>query len=318
MQNTPKEWSLIQRIQDRVQRRNDHTVVPLGDDAFVFRNFPGYSVLCQDMMVEDIHFSLDYCSPFDLGWKALAANLSDIAAMGALPHYAQVSLALPKKMNESWLDDFYKGMTDLADDFDTLVAGGDLAASYDKLVIDVSVHGSCENPITRKGARPGDLLLSSGTLGLSATGMQVLQRRIPGFTEARQRHLRPHPRLDLVPELQKQHKHIHALIDCSDGLVNDALLLRPDGGGFHIFAENLPLHPETQQFAIDHGITAQNLALWGGEDYELLMAVSPDDYDLFPGWRMVGQFTSDPGVFFSTAKGLEEIKEFKGWQHFQS
>ncbi len=97
MQNTPKEWALIQKIRYRVQRQNDHAIVPLGDDAFVFKNYPGYSVICQDMMVEDVHFNLDYFAAFDLGHKALAVNLSDVAAMGARPHFVQVSLALPKK-----------------------------------------------------------------------------------------------------------------------------------------------------------------------------------------------------------------------------
>lgn len=318
MQNTPKEWSLIEKIRSRVQRQNDHTVVPLGDDAFVFKNFPGYSVLCQDMLVEGTHFSLDYFTPFDLGWKSLAVNLSDMAAMGATPHFAHVSMALPKKLNDSWLDEFYKGMTELADASGTVIAGGDLTGTQDHVVIDVSLHGSCESPLTRKGTRPGDLLLSSGPLGLSFTGLQVLQKKLPAFESARRKHLRPQPRLDLVADLQKKHNKVHALMDCSDGLVNDALILKPQNGGVHLFAENLPLHPDTLQFAQSQNVNATDLALWGGEDFELLMAVSPDDYDFFQGWKMIGQFTAEPGVFLSTVDGLEEIKEFKGWQHFQS
>ncbi|MFV3409960.1 thiamine-phosphate kinase [Bdellovibrio bacteriovorus] len=316
MQNTPKEWSLIDRIRYRVQRQNDHTKVPLGDDAFVFRNYPGYSVICQDMMVEGVHFDLDYFSAFDLGYKSLAVNLSDIAAMGALPHFAQVSLALPKKLNESWLDDFYKGMTSLADDYHMQVAGGDLAASPDRLVVDVSVHGSCENPLTRKGAKPGDLLLCSGPLGLSFTGMTALQKNLAGFEAAKERHLRPKPRLDLVAKLQKHHDRIHALMDCSDGLVNDALLLRPENCGFHLFAENLPLHTESQSLAVDLHLNPQDIVLWGGEDYELLMAIHPEDYEHFPEWKMIGQFTEDPRVFVTHPDHHEDIKEFKGWKHF--
>lgn len=316
MQNTPKEWSLIDRIRNRVQRQNDHTKVPLGDDAFVFKNFPGYSVICQDMMVEDVHFSLSYCQAFDLGYKSLAVNLSDIAAMGAQPHFAQVSLALPKKLNESWLDEFYKGMTSLADKFHLQIAGGDLAASPDRLVIDVSVHGSCEQPLTRKGAQPGDLLLCSGPLGLSLTGMTALQKEVPGFHEAKVRHLRPHPRLDLVPALQENHLQIKALMDCSDGLINDALLLRPEGGGIQLFAEKIPLHPESLLLADQLQLNALDIALWGGEDYELLMSVHPENSKHFPEWKIIGQFTKDPGVFVAHPDHLEEIKEFKGWNHF--
>lgn len=317
MQNTPKEWSLIQKIHFRVQRQSDHTVVPLGDDAFVFRNFPGYSVLCQDMLVEDVHFSLNYFSAFDVGYKALAVNLSDIAAMGGQPHFAQVSLALPEKITDSWLDDFYKGMTEVADEYKMEIVGGDLAASPDKLVIDVSVHGSCQHPLTRKGAKSGDLLLTSGPLGLSHTGLLALQKGLKDYEVAKERHLRPTPRLDLVNNLERNHTKVNALMDCSDGLVNDALQLIPENGGLHLFSDSLPLHEDTLKMSVDTASSAVNFALWGGEDFELLMAIAPDDYELFPGWTMIGQFTNTPGVFLTHPEGKEEITTFKGWHHFK-
>lgn len=316
MQNTPKEWSLIKNIQYRVQRPNDHTIVPLGDDAFVFRNYPGYSVICQDMMMEGTHFSLEYFSALNLGYKSLAVNLSDIAAMGARPHFAQVSLALPRTISPSWIDDFYFGMSQLADQFDCQIAGGDLCHSEDKIVIDVSVHGSTENPITRKGTQVGDLLLSSGPLGLSHTGLIAFQNKLEAYDEAKRKHLRPLPRLDLIKDLQMKHSKIHGLMDCSDGLINDALQLCPEGSGFHIFQDTLPLHPETNQIAISLGLQSHDFALWGGEDYELLLTISPDDLDLFPQWNLVGQFTKESGVFLSSAQQKKEITKFEGWQHF--
>lgn len=316
MKNTPKEWALIDKIRYRVQRENDNTIVPLGDDAFVFKNFSGYTVICQDMMMEDIHFKLDYFTAFDLGYKALAVNLSDIAAMGARPHFAQVSLALPQNLNDSWLDEFYFGMCQLADEHSCQIAGGDLCRSPDKLVVDVSVHGSCETPLTRKGARPGDLLLSSGPLGLSHTGLIAFQKNLTGYDEAKRRHLNPPPRLDLVSQLQKNKDKVHALMDCSDGLVNDGMLLSPQGGGLHIFGDSLPLHDDTNSLAISLGIPVEDFALWGGEDYELLLAISPDAYDVFPGWHLVGQFTQTSGVFLTMVNHQRELTEFKGWQHF--
>lgn len=318
MKNTPKEWTLIDKIRYRVQRQNDHTIVPIGDDAFVFRNYPGYSVICQDMMVEDIHFSLDYFTPFDLGYKALAVNLSDIAAMGAQPHFVQVSLAIPKKISDSWVEEFYLGMVQLADEHSCEVVGGDLSGSLDKVVVDVSVHGSCETPFTRKGVQKGDLLVCSGPLGLSYAGLTAFQKKMAGYDEAKNKHLRPRPRLDLVPRLLEKKNKFHALMDCSDGLINDALLLAPPECGFHIFAENLPIHEQTSLLAIELGARPVDFAIWGGEDYELLMAISPDDYDLFPEWHLAGQFTETPGVFLTHAEGKEEITEFKGWQHFPS
>lgn len=324
MQNTPKEWQVLKQIRNKVQRHNPNTVVPLGDDGFVFKNFPGLSVIAQDMMVEDVHFRLDYSCAFDLGHKALAVNLSDLAAMGAQPHFAQVSLALPKEITETWLDEFYQGMTTLADRFGLEIVGGDLCVSPRGVVIDVSVHGSCEKPITRQGTLPGDILLASGPLGLSTTGLRALNEdRRNDFPEATERHLRPMPRLDLLPELRKHADKIHGLMDCSDGLINDAIILanKPYSNGhansamgIHLFPDQFPLHDETIRMA--HLAKAHEYALWGGEDYELLMTLSPEHRTLFPQWTEVGQFTESPGVFLIHGDAKEEIDSFKGWKHF--
>jgi thiamine-monophosphate kinase len=316
MKNTPKEWSLIQNIHYRVHRQNQHTIVPMGDDAYVFKNYPGYSVICQDMLVEDIHFKTDYFSAYDLGYKSLAVNFSDVAAMAARPHLVQVSLALPKDISNSWIDDFYLGMTQLADQFNCEIVGGDLCGSTEKIVIDVSVHGSTDSPISRKGAVPGDFILGSGNLGLSQTGMLALQKRKAHFEEASLKHLRPHPRLDLVPELLTKKNMIKALMDCSDGLINDVLQLSPAQCGFHIFADSLPIHPETGRMAIEMGLPVEDFALWGGEDFELLIAVEPKNLEHFKTWNLVGQFTQEPQAILSYSDHKKEITEFKGWQHF--
>ncbi len=316
MRNTPKEWSRIDRIKSLVQRHNPLTRVPLGDDAFVFKNPPGFSVIAQDMMVENVHFRRSYCSAFDLGHKALAANLSDLAAMGARPHFAQVSLALPANITESWLDDFYKGMTSLADRFQTEIVGGDLTSSPDTLVVDVSVVGSCENPFTRRGANPGDLLLASGPLGLSKAGMLALQKEIPGNKLAKARHLRPEPRLDLLQTLHQHRNHIHALMDCSDGLINDGLILCQKTLGLELEIPPGAISEEIQNIARHLEIPTEDFTLWGGEDYELLMAIPADALSLFPNWDTLGRFIPTKGVFVKFADDMREISEFKGWSHF--
>lgn len=316
MQNTPKEWRLLQKIKSQVQRKNDHVIVPIGDDAFVFKNLPGYSVICQDMLVEDVHFKLDYFSAQDVGAKALAVNLSDIAAMGARPHFVHVSLALPEKMKESWLDGFYEGMAAMADSYGCEIVGGDLSKTSDKLVVDVNVHGSCEQPITRKGSVPGDLLLCSGPLGLAHTGLMAFIEKRDDFFVAKQKHLTPRPRLDLVDSLQKHRDKIHSLMDCSDGLINDALQLCGDTLGLHLFGDRLPLHQETLEISDINGLPPAEFALWGGEDYELLLSIPSSQRDFFPDWSVVGHFTSSPGIFLDHKDLSEEIREFKGWRHF--
>jgi thiamine-monophosphate kinase len=316
VRNTPMEWSRIQRIKSLVQRQSPHTVVGLGDDAFVFKNFPGYSVLAQDMMVENIHFRREYCSATDLGHKALAVNLSDLAAMGAQGHFAQVSLALPKNLTQSWLDDFYKGMTSLADQWNIEVVGGDLTASEKSIVIDVSVFGSTEKVFTRKGAKPGDLLLSSGPLGLSHAGMLALQKNIPNITQALSKHRRPTPRLDLVAALHTHAHEVHALMDCSDGLINDALQLCGDDLGLHLKFYDSHFHPEVLAVAEELEIKPSEFLLWGGEDYELLLVIPKSAQNLFTDWQVLGQFQTEAGVFLEEYGGTKEITDFKGWAHF--
>lgn len=316
MENTPKEWRLLKQIKTQVQRRNSHTVVPLGDDAFVYRNFAGYTVVCQDMMVEDVHFSRDYFTASDLGFKSLAVNLSDIAAMGAHAHFAQVSLALPKNLNESWLDQFYVGMLELADRHNVEIIGGDLCASTDKITVDVSIQGSTENPIQRKKAQAGDLILCSGPLGVSTVGRLALKEKISLFDHSKQKHLRPSPRLDLVNSIQQHHTSITSLMDCSDGLINDCLQLLPDGYGAEIHVDDLHVHEDVQKFAKHVGRNPFDFVFWGGEDYELLMTVKPQDRLLFPEWNIVGIVTDQNKIKTIQSGKTLEITEFKGWSHF--
>lgn len=316
MRNTPKEWSRIQRIKSLVQRQNPHTVVGLGDDAFVFKNFPGYSVLAQDMMVENIHFRREYCSATDVGHKALAVNLSDLAAMGAQPHFAQVSLSLPKNLTESWLDDFYKGMTTLADKWNVEIIGGDLTAAEITITIDVSVFGSAEKVFTRKGVQAGDLLLSSGPLGLSHTGLLSLKKEWGNTPQACEKHRRPLPRLDLLKQLHEHSHEVHALMDCSDGLVNDALQLCGEELGLHLNFYDSHFHPEVVSIAEKMEIKPSEFLLWGGEDYELLLAIPEQSKNLFPEWQILGHFHREAGIFLQEYNTVKEITDFKGWTHF--
>lgn len=314
MNNTPKEWTFIKKIQDKVKRNHPNIVIGLGDDAFVFKNFPGYSVLCQDMMVENTHFQQDTSSAFDVGYKALAMNLSDIYAMGARPHFIQVSLGLPQNLTETWLDEFYDGMCTLADEASCEIVGGDLTTS-EKIVVDVSVHGSTKSPLPRKGSQAGDILLCSGYLGLSHTGLTALQKRLIGYPESVTKHRRPQPRMDMIEELEKSASLIHAATDCSDGLINEALLLS-QGLGLELYSENLPLHFETTKMAQEFEIDPRDFALWGGEDYEILLSVPEKYRDHFPQWHCLGKFTNNKGFILKQKSGDLIISDFKGFKHF--
>lgn len=313
MQNTPREWKLLQQIKNKVQRQHSNTIVGIGDDAFVFKNFPGNSVICQDMMIEGTHFDRAYFGAADLGHKALAVNLSDMAAMGARPHFVQVSLGFPENLNESWLDQFYQGMCDLADRHGCEIVGGDLCKSP-LLMIDVSVVGSTENPLRRAGTQANDVLLASGSLGLSHVGYWALKNQKSGFHQSKQKHLRPAPRLDLLNELQDKHSYISAVMDCSDGLINDALQL---SGGLGLVIEEIELqHSEIVSMADEEKISPSEIYLWGGEDYELLISVPQKHLHHFPSWKRLGVWQKEPDFYLRTASGKIKIESFEGWAHF--
>lgn len=308
MKHPPQEWDLISNIQKIVQRNKAGTLIPLGDDGFAAEAPTHPVVLAQDMMIEGVHFDLQYSSPTDLGYKALAVNLSDLAAMGANPHWAQVSLGITRNQNKSWLDEFYTSMSSLADHYGMEIVGGDTCHSPHSLVIDVSVFGSSPKPISRHGAQTGDLLLCSGPLGLAAQGLQNLKERKSAPLSI-QRQLRPNPRLDLLSSLQEHADKIHALIDVSDGLVSECLhLTRHLDLGLELWDKKILQHPEVED---------KKLIYWGGEDYELLLAIAEADHALFKEWNVIGRFNSSEEIVICREnQSREVIQEFKGWRHF--
>lgn len=329
LQHTPRELNLVEIIKKRVQRKHPRTLVPLGDDAFVFESFRDATVIAQDMLIEGVHFQTKYCSAADIGFKSLAVSLSDLAAMGAKPHFAQVSLAIPENCDEHWLTSFYDGMVELADSLQVEIVGGDLCKSPGPIIIDVSVVGETSKPLTRKGAKPGDWLAVTGNLGLSHAGMLALQKELYIYAEGTQKHLRPKPRFD-VSELLRRHgvgaETIHAMMDCSDGLINDLIhLTRNQELGVELKEADLPIESESQGFAVSLHQSALDWALWGGEDYELLLAFPPnkkdelkyifeaENLDLF----LIGKFNDSGEISILDEDGHSEIiREFKGWSHF--
>ena len=329
MQNTPREHLLVQKLKKILTRDHPNTVVSLGDDAFVYKSFAGNTVIAQDMMVENVHFKTTTFSPADLGYKSLAVNLSDLAAMGAKAHFAQVSLAIPPETSEEWILSFYSGMLSLADQYNVEIVGGDLSRSPGPIVVDVSVTGEVTRSFSRLGAQAGDLLAVTGPLGLSHTGRMALEKELYIYAEATQKHLRPKPRLDIAALLQ-QHQlggdSIHALMDCSDGLINDALLLTQQKElGLELREEDIPVDSDTTGMAASLHQKPLDWALWGGEDYELLIAFPKNkkdelkyifesaDLDLF----LIGEFNDSGRISLKTSSGaVEEIREFKGWSHF--
>lgn len=250
----PNELQLIDRIRARIPTaRSPGLVLGLGDDCAVFRPRGSKEDLLftTDLLVEDVHFRRSTHSAADIGWKALARGLSDIAAMGGEPRFCLVSLALAEWNDARWLDGFYRGLLALAARENTPVAGGDLGRSA-KTTCDIVVCGAAPRGkwLRRDGARAGDAIYVSGELGGSALGLET------GKGAARRRHVRPEPRLALGQFLRGR---ASAAMDLSDGLSLD----------LHRLARASGLAAELETLPIFKGARLQQ-ALHGGEDYELL------------------------------------------------
>jgi thiamine-monophosphate kinase len=276
------EFGFIARIAGQIQP-GVGVHFGIGDDCAITDRSPGCVTLSTtDLLVEGIHFDLTYTDPHSLGIKALAVNLSDIAAMGAVPRHALLGLAIPPTIPIEFLDAFTAAFIALAKEHAVTLVGGDTCASRSGLTVAVTLVGeqAPELVVRRAGARPGDLLAVSGTLGDSALGLALLQKRIltgSGETVAGQfcvqRHLQPSPRVALG-QLLADAGLATAMIDVSDGLIADlGHLLQAAGVGAEIAADRVPLSAAFGELAAALPGDPMELALSGGEDYELLFTL---------------------------------------------
>ncbi|MEK6288788.1 MAG: thiamine-phosphate kinase [Acidobacteriota bacterium] len=284
----PSESEIISRLR-RLAGVGDEVAVGIGDDAAVV-SLPGGRdlIACCDLMVEGVHFRTEWTTPRLLGRKALAVNLSDIAAMGGLPRFAMISIAIPHKCSSEFIDELFAGLFELADASGVSIIGGDTSSSRDSLFIDVSVIGECESgqAVTRRGAKTGDRIYVSGSLGASSLGLSLLEdgfrlEDLKDRSDARQqaifKHLAPEPRLKLGRALGEA-RLATSMIDISDGLSTDLWhVLDESDCGAIIHAEAIPIAECVRSVAAaEPGLDPLRLALNGGEEYELLFAVRPE------------------------------------------
>jgi thiamine-monophosphate kinase len=265
--------------------------VGIGDDTAVLAVPPGHKLLATtDLLIEDVHFRRSSAAPADIGWKALAVNLSDIAAMGGIPRWALVALAVPADTDVEAVDAFYAGMAEAAEPHGVTVVGGDTSASPGGWTVNVTLLGIHPGePRLRSHARAGDAVAVTGSLGVSAAGLYALEigldrARDAGLAAARlgeitRAHLRPRARVAEGRWLG-QAPGVHAMMDCSDGLATDlGHICRESGVGARVGLERVPVAPAAREAARALGADAREWAVSGGEDYELLLTCDPSEAD---------------------------------------
>ena len=250
-------------------------------------------VVTQDALVEDVHFRLDWIPWRDLGYKAAAVNLSDLAALGAEPEALLVSLVLPPETDAGAIVELYEGLAEPG----VPLAGGDTTRG-ETLTLAVTAVGRSERVPGRAGAVPGDVLMVTGPLGGAAAGLHVLREGLDGFPELVERHRRPPIRLE---EGRRLGRVAHAVVDLSDGIVGDAARIAERSGCRIVLEpERIPRAPRIEQVA--------DLPFWTlGEDHELLAAVAPGDAEEL-GFAVVGYCTEGEGV---------EPADLAGWDSFR-
>lgn len=327
------ERALVARITARLHTPPWVHIGP-GDDAAVIETPKRtLSVLTTDAFVEGVHFDRRFCPPDAIGHKALAVNLSDLAAMGAAPHAALLSLVLPDDLPVAELDAILDGMLALAGRHRIAIVGGNITRSASRdgigsgpLVIDVTATGAVgpRRVLTRAGARPGDEIYVSGSIGAGVVGLRSLQDRASGAGGAEAHYLRPEPRTRLGLLLGRN-RAATSCMDLSDGLADAVRQVSAASGvGMTIDAGALPIDEDVRRWHEERGQDAVMAAAAGGDDYELLFTIRPSQRGRLRSVRRhvgdlaltkIGVVTKDRQLVLRTPAGNRELPE--GFEHFR-
>ncbi len=328
------EFGLIERIKSGTKLTNPSSVMGIGDDAAVIDSGTHYTLVATDMLVEGIHFDLGYVPLKHLGYKAVAVNLSDIAAMNGIPGQITVSLGLSNRFSLEAVDELYEGIWAACEEYHVDLVGGDTSSSRSGLIISVTAIGEVgkERIAYRKGARPNDIVCATGDLGAAYMGLQLLEREKQVFISNPEmrpdfgkyeylisRQLKPEGRTDIVHELKEKNLLPTSMIDISDGLASEVLhLSQASGYGFTLFVDNLPIDNQTLMAANDFNLSPITVVTNGGEDYELLMTFSQEDYETvksIPEITPIGFVTSEKNNILVTNSGERAPLTAQGWRH---
>ena len=322
------EFGLIDRLAAMAAKYQPDNItytkleISIGDDAAAWRNTNRLTLATTDCLVQNVHFKLGETTWYALGWKALAVNLSDIAAMGGIAEYALVTLGLPPNSAADDIEELYRGLLDLAQCHKITLVGGDISESA-TLFINIALTGNAGAQLLRRSsAQAGDLIAITGYTGMAAAGLRLISNGSPPHhqdTPLRQAFCQPIPRITEGAEILAA--GAHAAIDISDGLVADLKhICCASNVSANIDLSRIPLHPALKEFFADEAL---DLALGGGEDYELLFTA---EQSIMPHIinkiktpiHIIGAIKAEaPGnVRILNSDGSEYKLQTLGWDHF--
>jgi thiamine-monophosphate kinase len=331
------EFGLIERITRDFKLQNSSSLKGIGDDAAVIEAGEESILLSTDLLLEGIHFDLSFTPLQHLGYKSIAVNVSDIAAMNGRPEQVVVGLALSNRFSVEAVDALYSGIRSACENYKVDLVGGDTTASASGLMISVSVLGRAkkEKIAHRSGAKANDIICVTGDLGGAYMGLQVLEREkevfltnpdsqpdLTNYEYIVGRQLKPEARMDIIHELADLSITPTSMIDISDGLASEILhISRNSGIGVKLFEENIPIDNNTFDAALEFKLDPIVIALNGGEDYELLFSIRQSDFEKVknhPDIHFIGHAHGNPqqNIMISKAGTVVPLKA-QGWDHFK-
>ncbi|MBN2867593.1 MAG: thiamine-phosphate kinase [Flavobacteriaceae bacterium] len=332
------EFGLIDHLAKNFEIKQSSTIKGIGDDAAVL-DFKGERVVVStDFLVEGVHFDLSYMPLKHLGYKSVMVNLSDIYAMNAEASQVTVSIAVSNRFPLEAVEELYAGIQTACKIYGVDLVGGDTTSSTSGLIISVTAigHVKKDQEVYRSGAKPNDLLVVTGDLGAAYLGLQVLEREkevfkvnpqnqpdLDQYTYLIERQLKPEARKDIVKLLQDLKVKPTSMIDISDGLSSEILhLCKNSSVGCDLYETKIPLDPQVIATCEEFNIDSTTIALNGGEDYELLMTISQEDYPKIkanPNLTVIGYITEKNAGAHLVTRAEQKIElQAQGWKSFKS
>ena len=332
------EFGLIDHLTKNFKMNHKSTIKGVGDDAAVLDFKDNKIVVTTDLLIEGVHFDLSYMPLKHLGYKSVVVNLSDVCAMNATPTQITVSIAVSNRFPLEALEELYAGIETAASIYNIDVVGGDTTSSTTGLLISITAIGTidADNEVYRHGAKPNDLLVVSGDLGGAYLGLQILEREkevykvnpnnqpdLEPYSYIIERQLKPEARKDIIKLLKDLDVKPTSMIDISDGLSSEIIhICKQSDVGCDLFEDKIPLDPVVISTCEEFNIDSTTVALNGGEDYELLLTISQEDFPKIkanPSLTVIGFIKEkESGIHLVTRAETKIPIKAQGWKNFNA